>query len=279
MAPDLNGKVCIITGANTGIGKVTAREIASMGAHLFLACRSEEKAMAVVEELKSQTGNTQIEYLELDLSSFESVRACATAFKERNLPLHLLVNNAGVAGYRGTTTEGFELTFGVNHLGHFLLTMELLPLLKASAPARIVNVASMAHYNAKTIDFSILQRKTATTTGLAEYNVSKLANVLFAQELARRLEGTGVTAYSLHPGVVASDVWRNIPFPLDKIFQLVATPFMISNEKGALTSIYCATSDDVASESGKYYDKCKVKEPHKITEDLALATTLWQQSA
>ncbi len=234
--------------------------------------------MPVVEELKRETGNPHIEFLSLDLSSLESVRDCANSFKERGLPLHLLVNNAGVAGARGLTADGFELTFGVNHLGHFLLTLELLSILKESAPARIVNVASMAHYNARTIDFDILKQTTKSVTGLPEYNISKLANVLFTQELARRLDGSGVTTYSLHPGVVASDVWRNISFPLNLVFELLVKPFMISNEKGALTTIYCATSDDVGSESGCYYDKCKVKAPNRVTQDLTLAATLWQKS-
>jgi retinol dehydrogenase 12 len=275
----LQGKVAIVTGANTGIGLVTAKELAKSGAHTFLACRSEEKTMPVVEQIKSETGNKQVEFLRLDLASLESVRACATAFRERDLPLHILINNAGVAGYSDLTEDGFELSFGVNHLGHFALTTELLSILKESSPARIVNVSSMSHYRAKAIDYSRLRSRASTVTGMPEYEVSKLANVLFTQELSRRLEGTGVTTYALHPGVIASDIWRHIPAILRGPFKLISKAFMLTVEEGAKTNLYCAMAPELENESGKYYDDCKERRANRVTLDENMAKELWARSA
>jgi retinol dehydrogenase-12 len=270
----LSGRVALVTGANTGIGLVTARELASRGAHVFVACRSLERGQAAVAEIQTATGNAQVEFLALDLGDFASVRACAAAFLARDLPLHLLVNNAGLAGSAGLTKSGFELAFGTNHLGHFLLTQLLLDRLKASAPARIVTVASRAHTRVSGINFDDVCQTTKGKAALPEYGVSKLANVLFSAELGRRLAGTGVTTYALHPGVVATDVWRELPQP----FRAIAKLFMISAEAGAATTIYCATSPDVASQTGLYYDKCAVKTPSKAGQDAALAAELWRRS-
>lgn len=267
-------KVALVTGANTGIGRVTARELAKQGAHVFLACRSIEKSQPVVAEIIAQTGNTKVELLQLDLADFDSVRACAGAFLARDLPLHLLINNGGLAGSHGRTKSGFELAFGVNHMGHFLLTSLLLDRVKQSAPARIVNVASRAHTRVKGIDFEAARRRTETKTALKEYGVSKLANVLFSAELSRRLEGTGVTTYSLHPGVVATDVWRSLPGPLESLVKL----FMISIEQGALTTLHCATNEQAGKETGLYYDKQKPIAPSKVGQDKQLAAQLWTQS-
>jgi NAD(P)-dependent dehydrogenase (short-subunit alcohol dehydrogenase family) len=241
---------------------------------VVLACRSPEKAEPALAQIRAEVPGAEVELLPLDLASLASVRRSAEAFLARDLPLHVLVNNAGLAGQRGVTEDGFEMTFGVNHLGHFLFTLLLLPRLVASAPARIVNVSSKAHYDAKGIDFGRLRESTRTTTGLAEYAVSKLANVLFTRELARRLEGTGVTTYALHPGVVATDVWRRIPFPFDALMKA----FMISPEKGAETTLHCATSPALAKESGRYYDACKEKRPSDRALDDALARELWAKS-
>lgn len=269
----LSGKVCIVTGANTGIGRVTAKELASQGAHVFLACRNEAKAKPVVEEIIRETG-ALVEFLPLDLGDLQSVRACAEEFLARDLPLHILVNNAGIAGSRGVTTDGFELAFGVNHLGPFLLTNLLLDTLKESAPARIVNVSSRSHYRAKTIDFDAQRQSTASYTGMPEYESSKLANVLFSSELAKRLENTGVTTYALHPGVVASDIWHRVPWGFRSLVKL----FMISVEDGAKTSINCALSPSLGAETGLYYDSCKTKRPSKASQDAALAAQLWTRS-
>lgn len=270
----MKNKIVLITGANTGIGRVTAREIAKMGATVILACRSREKTMPVIEEIVRETGNSAVEFLELDLASLASVRKAAAEFLATGRPLNILINNAGLAGLRGLTSDGFELAFGVNHLGHFLFTELLLERIKASAPARIVNVASTAHYKAKALDFDQVRTSTKTVTGVPEYEVSKLANILYTKSLARRLEGSGVTTYSLHPGVVATDVWRQVPWPVRPIMKM----FMIGEEEGAATTIHCATSDEVASETGLYYDAKKKRTPSTLAQDAALAEQLWQKS-
>ena len=271
----MKGKVCLVTGANTGIGKVTALELARAGAHVVLACRAKEKADAAIAEIQQQVPEAELSFLALDLGSLSSVRAAAARFVGLDLPLHVLINNAGLAGHPGQTEDGFEQTFGVNHLGHFLLTELLMDKLRASAPARIVIVASKAHYDAKAIRWESLTEATSTATGFPEYQVSKLCNVLHGRELARRLsaENAEITVCSLHPGVVASDIWRRIPWPFRGLMKL----FMITNEEGALTTLHCATSPDLA-DSGAYYDKCKPRTPSKLALDDALAAELWQRS-
>ena len=271
---DLQGKTFLVTGANSGIGRATAVELGRRGGKVFVAARSEEKAKPVLDELAALEGPSgPAAYLPLDLADLESVRHCAKEFLALDEPLHCLVNNAGLAGQRGLTASGFELAFGTNHVGHFLLTNLLLDRLRASTPSRIVNVSSVGHYSAPGIDFEAVRRPTKSVTGLPEYAVSKLANVLHAQELARRLDGTGVTTYSLHPGAIASNVWRRVPWPIDAIMKL----FMKSNEEGARTSLYCATDPKLASESGRYYDDCAEKEPSpKATPELG--AELWDKS-
>ena len=267
-------RVALITGANTGIGLVTARELARQGMHVFIACRSKERAQPALDEIRALGGDVQVEFLPLDLGDLDSVRECARQFLARDLPLHLLINNAGLAGSPGLTKSGFELAFGVNHIGHFLLTQLLLQRIKASAPARIVTVSSRAHYRAKRIDWEAVRQRTHTRTAIEEYGVSKLANALFSAELGRRLAGSGVTTYALHPGVVASDVWRAVPWPLRSIIKLA----MISTEQGAATTLHCATSPAAAQESGLYYDSCRVKAPSKFAQDTTLAAELWKRS-
>jgi retinol dehydrogenase 12 len=272
--PSLAGRVALITGANTGIGLVTARHLVQGGAQVFIACRSAQTGKAAVEVIRSAGGNGTVEALALDLGDFDSVRRCADQFLARGLPLHLLINNAGLAGAKGLTASGFELAFGVNHIGHFLLTQLLLARIKASGPARIVTVASRAHKRVPGIDWEAVTRPTKTRTALYEYGVSKLANVLFSAELARKLKGTDVTTYALHPGVVASDVWRSVPWPIRPLMKLG----MISTEQGAATTLYCATSKEVRGETGLYYDKCQVKTPSLTGQDRQLAAELWQRS-
>jgi NAD(P)-dependent dehydrogenase (short-subunit alcohol dehydrogenase family) len=265
---DLEGKTFLVTGANTGIGRATAVDLARRGGRVHLACRSEEKTKPVLDEIGDAAT-----FLPLDLGDLASVHACAEEFLARDESLHVLVNNAGLAGQRGLTTSGFELAFGVNHVGHFLLTNLLLDRLKASAPARIVNVSSVGHYQAKGIDYEAVRKPTKSVTGLPEYAVSKLANVVHAQELARRLEGSGVTTYSLHPGAIASDVWRRIPWPVAPIMKL----FMKNTEEGAQTSLYCATDPALAGVSGRYYDDRAEKEPNKLATP-ELGAELWKNS-
>lgn len=276
MSNDLANKTFIVTGANTGIGKVTAKELARAGAHVILACRSEAKTAAVLDEIKREVPGASLEYIELDLADLSSVRRCAEAILARNVPIHGLINNAGLAGHRGLTKDGFELTFGTNHLGHYLFTRLLLDRLKQAGNARIVNVASASHYQAKGIDWDAMNQPTRSRTGMREYAQSKLSNVLFTKELARRLEGTGVTTYAVHPGVVATDVWRRVPGPL----RWVIKRFMITPEKGAEASLRCATAPELASQTGRYYDTGgKEKTPNRLADDVELARTLWTKSA
>jgi retinol dehydrogenase 12 len=273
---DLAGKTFIITGANTGIGKITARELARSGAHVILACRSKDKTDPVIDEIRRETGNDRVEFVPLDLGDLASVRACAQALIDRQIPIHGLINNAGLAGQRGVTKDGFEIQFGTNHLGHYLLTRLLLDRIIASGPARIVNVSSASHYRAKPPDWDALRKETRTTTAMAEYSVSKLANVLFTKELARRLEGTKVTSYALHPGVVATDVWRRVPGPLRWLIK----KFMITPEDGAQATLRCATAPELAGETGRYYDVGgKERRPAPLADDPALAAELWKRSA
>ncbi len=271
----LNGKVALITGANSGIGRVTARELALQGYHVFLACRSKKKTLPVLEEIHQlSNGHAKVEFLPLDLGDLTSVRHCAELFLARNLPLNILICNAGLAGQKGFTPSGFELTFGICHVGHFLLTQLLLEKLKASAPARIVVVSSKAHTRVQKINYAALRQPTQGVGGLKEYGVAKLANVYFTTELARQLAGTGVTSYALHPGTVASNVWRAVPWPLDHVLKR----FMVSVDDGAKTSIYCATSPEVATQSGLYYADCRVTDMSIAAQDTLAAQELWHAS-
>jgi NAD(P)-dependent dehydrogenase (short-subunit alcohol dehydrogenase family) len=271
---DLRDTTVLITGANTGIGRATAQALAARGATLYLACRNEGRARPVMAEIAQTTGNDSLHLLALDLADLSSVSACAGAFLATGAPLHILVNNAGLAGKRGLTPAGFELAFGTNHLGPFLLTSLLLDRLRESAPARIVTVASDAHYRVDGIDFDAVRRPTRTRTAFHEYSVSKLANVLHAAELARRLDGTGVTTYALHPGVIASDVWREVPWPIRPLMKLR----MRSPDEGAKTPVYCATAPELAGETGLYYEDCRRREPGKAVT-VPLAKELWERSA
>lgn len=270
-----NGKVALVTGANSGIGRITARTLALQGYRVFLACRSEARTQPVLDEIQRLShGSAQAEFLSLDLGDLDSVRSCAATFLQRGLKLHLLIGNAGLAGQRGITPSGFELAFGTCHVGHFLLVNLLLDRLRESVPARIVMVSSQAHRHARTIDFESLQQPTRTRTALKEYAVAKLANLLHTKELARRLEGTGISTYAVHPGVVATDVWRGIPKPAAWLLKR----FMRSEEEGAATTLYCATEPDLAKHSGLYYANCLAVEPAPSALDTALAAGLWARS-
>lgn len=280
--PDLSGSNWLITGANTGIGRVTAVELARAGAHVILACRSLDRTQPVLDEIAPLRGSA--EFVALDLGDLDSVRACAEQVRALDLPLRGLIANAGLAGHRGETKQGFEIQFGVNHVGHYLFVRLLLDQVGqveragsagAAEPARIVIVASKAHYKAEGIDWGAVRGRTRSVAGFSEYCVAKLANVLFAAELARRLEGSGVNVYSLHPGVVATDVWRRIPKPI----RWLVTRRMITPEEGARTSLYCATSPECAGESGLYYDDCRARKPSRLARDEALAKELWDRSA
>ena len=281
MQQDLAGKNYIVTGANSGIGKVTTQELARRGARVIMACRSLERAEPVREEIARETGSDKVELVQHDLGSLESVRRCAAELLARDMPIHGLINNAGITaglrGQRGTTPEGFEPTFGTNHLGHYVLTRMLLDRIKATPGARIVNVSSHSHYRARKIRWERLQ-KPAGRLGLGEYEVSKLCNVLFTRELARRIQGSGVTTYALHPGRVSTDIWRRLPGPLRWI--AVNGLRMLTPEQGAVSSLVCATSPDVANDNGLYYDEVgKQKHPSRVAQREDLARELWVKSA
>ncbi len=273
---DLANKTFIITGANTGIGKITAMELARQKAHVILACRSKGKTDPVIDEIKRETGNDKVEFVQLDLGDLASVRKCAADLLARDIPFHGLINNGGLAGKRGLTKDGFELAFGTNHLGHYLFTRLLLDRLKQAGTARIVNVSSKSHYRARGIDWGAVRERTKSFTAMKEYEVSKLANVLFTKELARRLEGTSVTTYAVHPGVVATDIWTRVPGPL----RWAIKKFMITPEEGAKASLRCATDPALEKETGKYYTVGGIeKAPNRIADDVELQKTLWTRSA
>jgi NAD(P)-dependent dehydrogenase (short-subunit alcohol dehydrogenase family) len=269
---DFTGRTVVVTGANTGIGRVTAERLAARGAHVVLACRSETKTRPVVEGIRASGGRADFELL--DLADIASARACAARLVSRFGVIDVLVNNGGVAGFRGSTKDGFEITFGTNHVGHFVLTVLLMRSLRASARARIVTVSSKAHVRATGIDFERVRRSTRSLTGFPEYAVSKLANILFTKELARRLGPEGPHTYALHPGAVASDIWRRVPWPVRPLL----TRRMLSNEEGAATSLYCATSPDVAAADGRYYVRCREHVVAPLADHAELAAQLWERS-
>jgi retinol dehydrogenase-12 len=267
-------KVALITGGNVGIGRVTAFELAKAGMQVVIAGRSRERTQPVLDAISALPAAPTPLFLHLDLASLQSVRACAAEFVALGLPLDLLVNNAGLAGARGLTEDGFEMAFGVNHLGHFLLTQLLLPSLQKAPTARVVTVSSRAHKRTPGIDWDALRRPTHTRTGIREYAVSKLANLLFSAELARRLAGTSITTYSLHPGVVDTEIWRVVPPWFRVVLRLRG---LITAEEGAQTTLHCALRAP-NTESGLYYADCRPVRPARNGRDAALAQELWQRS-
>ena len=276
----MKNKTVMITGATAGIGRQTALKIAEMGATVVLVGRNEAKARDVVSAIQQETDNDRVSYLLADLSSMKSTEALAQEYRTRFDRLDVLVNNAGaIIMTRGETVDGFENTFALNHLvGYFYLTNLLLDLLIASAPARIVNVSSGAHSFAK-MNFNDLQGK-QKYSGFRAYGQSKLANVLFTYELARRLEGTGVTVNALHPGFVASNFGQtnNEQNTLVRLGIRATQIVAISEEQGAETSIYLATSPEVEGMTGLYFDKQQPKASCKESYDVAEQALLWQVS-
>ena len=273
----LLGKVCIVTGASSGIGKVTAKELARMGAAVVLACRNPERAEAAREEIVKETGNNKVSVILVDLASLESVRSFAKEYQQKFSKLDVLVNNAGLySSKRIVTVDGFELTFEVNHLAHFLLTDVLLPSLTVSMPSRIVNVTSEAQRSGH-IDFEDLngERK---YSGWKAYPQSKLANVLFTYELARRLEGTGVTANCVHPGTVRTNFGRKSG-GIMAVLVRIAAPFMLSPEAGARTVIWLASAPEVGHITGRYFIRKAEAKSSRESYDVGVAQRLWNVSA
>ena len=270
------GKTVLVTGANQGIGKASAIDLARQGAKVVLVSRNEAKGKAALEEGGAHAKGAAPELLVADLASLVDVRRLAADFRSKHDKLDVLLNNAGLlVPSRRTTVDGFEETFAVNHLAPFVLTAELLELLKATPGSRIVNVASEAHRRAK-MNWDDLEFRTGYG-GLKVYSQSKLANILFTYELSRRLEGSGVTANCLHPGVIASGFGQTYKGVFSVLVRL-AKPFLLSTEEGARTSIYVASSPEVAGVTGKYFDKCKPARSNAASYDEASWARLWQVS-
>jgi NAD(P)-dependent dehydrogenase (short-subunit alcohol dehydrogenase family) len=273
----MKDKVCLVTGATAGIGLVTARELARKGARVILVGRSSERCSRAADEIRAQAGTTAVEWLVADLSAQGDVRRLADQVLNRSGRLDVLVNNAGgIFLKRQESADGIEMTFALNHLSYFLLTHLLLPLLEASSPARIVNVASDAHKGV-TINFDDIEGKTQFG-GWRAYQQSKLANILFTYELARRLEGKRVTTNALHPGFVRTTIFREPGF-VGWLLRRAADVIALSPEDGAKTSVYLASSPDVAGITGRYFVKEKPTESSPQSRDTAAAQRLWQLSA
>ncbi|MGC2331298.1 MAG: SDR family oxidoreductase [Candidatus Acidiferrales bacterium] len=277
----MSGKTCIVTGANSGIGKETTVGLARMGAHAVLVCRNSEKGRAALADIQRESGSSKLDLLIADMSSLASVRALATQILEKYPRVDVLVNNAGTAiSKRALSVDGIEMTIAGNHLGAFLLTLLLLDRLKASAPSRIVNVSSEAQRRAQ-LDMDDIQFERRKYTGIAAYGQSKVLMNACTFELARRLEGTGVTANCLHPGVVATNIWHSGEADQPLFFKLlvrVFKPFMLNSKKGAEVSLYLATSPDVAKVTGEYFMKSKPAPPNPIERDPKVSAEIWQWS-
>ncbi|RVE71877.1 hypothetical protein OJAV_G00056030 [Oryzias javanicus] len=277
----LDGKTVLITGANTGIGKETAVDLAQRGARVIMACRDMDRANKAAEDVRKRSGNGNVVVKKLDLASLESVRQLSKEVLASEERLDILINNAGIMSCpQWKTEDGFEMQFGVNHLGHFLLTNCLLDLLKKSTPSRIVNVSSLAHERGEIYFDDINLEKDYHPW--KSYRQSKLANVLFTRELAKRLQGTGVTTYSLHPGVIKTELGRHFlpTIPLWKRVLYKPLSFFIkSASQGAQTTIYCAVEEKLQNESGLYYSDCAPKTAAPQALDDEAAKKLWDVSA
>ncbi|HKQ76699.1 MAG TPA: SDR family oxidoreductase [Blastocatellia bacterium] len=272
----MNDKICLVTGANSGIGKVTTKVLAAGGATVIMICRNRDKGEAARDEIIRVTRNENVDLMIADFSELNQIRRLSASVKAKYSRLHTLVNNAGAYnGKRTLTPDGYEATFAVNHLGYFLLTVELLDLLKSSAPARVVNVASEAHRNSHIVFDDLNLEK--GYSGWKAYAQSKLANVLFTYELARRLGGSGVTANCMHPGVVGTNIFKDVKGVGGTIVRLI-TPFMRTPEKGADTMIWLASSPEVEGITGRYFIDRKDKPSNPESYNAAIAARLWEVS-
>ena len=272
----MHGKTCVTTGANTGIGKAAAQQLAALGAHVVMVCRNRERgerARADISAAAQESGRGgSTELLIADLSSQSDVRAVAHDILVAHPKIDVLVNNAGIAlARRELTVDGIERTFAVNYLAYFMLANLLLPALRAAGRARIINVASGAHASGR-FDLDNLQGE-RQYRNYSMYAASKLQDVMFTYALARRLTGSGVTVNTLHPGVVATEIWRQVP-----VLRTLSRWFMLSPEKGARTTVYLAASPDVDGVTGEYFDKCQPARTTRISRDTALQEQLWSVS-
>lgn len=276
---DLSGRVCLITGANTGIGKEVARGLARMGAHVVLACRSEARGRSAQKDIVATTGNDRIEVMTVDLSNQPSIRQFAQDFRARHDKLHVLINNAGIwPKTRALSVDGIEMTWATNMLGYYLLTMLLIDLLKASAPARIINVASDL---AKNLDLGDVQFEHRNFSAMMAYAQTKQANRMFTWALAKRLEGAGVTANAVHPGTVITELLRNQGGLSGAVLDLYFRLFGRTPEKGAETLVWLATAPELDGVTGKFwYDlrerKCPYRDPKAIEQLWRLCAEMTQ---
>lgn len=274
---DIRGKTCLITGATSGIGRVTALQLAARGARTVLVCRNRERAQELAREIRGRTPAGDVTVMIADLASQQEIRRVAAEFLVTGSPLHVLINNAGVFNLsRAETVDGIEATFAVNHLAYFMLTLLLLERIKQSAPARIINVSSTLH-SRTSMNFDDLEAKRSYGS-MRAYGQSKLGNILFTNELARRLAGTGVTANSVHPGGVATNLGRNNGALARAVISLIGI-FSRTPEKGAETQIYLASSPQVDGVSGEYFVDCKRARSSGESRDEQIARRLWDVSA
>ena len=277
----MDGKTVVITGCNTGLGKETALDLARRGARVIMACRNLDLANKAADDIREKTQGNVVVY-RLDLADLTSVRECADKVNKLESRVDVLINNAGIMWCpEMRTKEGFEMQIGTNHFGHFLFTNLLLDKIKASAPARIVTVSSMGHQPGY-IDLDDINFEKRSYDSYQAYFQSKLANILFTRELARRVQGTGINCYSLHPGAVMTELSRYFEQkigPLRYILLPIAPYFLKNPTDGAQTSIFCAVDESVANETGKYYSDCKEKTPSKRAQDDEVAKKLWDLSA
>lgn len=274
----VKGKTCLVTGANSGVGKFTAIGLAKFGVDVVMVCRDKGRGEAAQKEIIEKSGSKNVDLMLCDLSSQKQIRKFAEDFKGKYKKLHVFVNNAGLMiGERKLTEDGIETTFAVNHLAYFLLTHLLLGMLKENAPSRIVNVSSMGHRFASIYFDDLMMEK--KYSDFFAYNQSKLANIMFTYELARRLDGTGVTANCLHPGGVATN-FGNESAPVFRFLLELGkiTRIMVSPEKGARTSVYLASSPDVEGVSGKYFDNSREKKSSRRSYDMNAQKKLWELS-
>ncbi|XP_018606592.1 retinol dehydrogenase 13-like [Scleropages formosus] len=279
----IGGKTVVITGANTGIGKETARELALRGGRIIMGCRDMEKCEAAAKEIRRESLNHHVYARHVDLASVKSVREFANRIKEEEDRVDILINNAAVMRCPDWKTEdGFDMQFGVNHLGHFLLTNLLLDKLKSSAPSRIINLSSLAHAMGE-IDLDDLNWERKKFDTKQAYCQSKLANVLFTRELARRLQGTSVTVNALHPGVVATDLGRHTGMHQSQFSSTILGPLFYllvkTPKQGAQASVYLAVAEELGGVTGRYFDVLKEKEPAPRALDDKVAQRLWEASA
>jgi len=274
-ASNLLGRTFLVTGANSGIGRAISDVLASHSATVILAGRSIERTQPVVDAIRKAHPEATVDFLQLDLANWASIRRATRECLRRYPTVDVLVNNAGVAITKGLSSDGYHLTYATNHLGPFLFTQLLLPALRAAPQGRIVNISSVAHRTVKHLDWTLLTLAPSRLKGtFQDYAATKLMNILHAKELARHLAGTPATTYAVHPGHVASNIWRAVPGPLQWLIKF----FLISNEDAARTPLYCATAPELTIVSGRYYDKQREAAPSALADDPDLASELWQRS-